>query len=179
MNRRSFLTTAGLTISVPIVGCVQAPGTEGTQPKETTDPGTQTTDSEGTHDLFVENYTEDTLTADIRVTRDDGNVLVEGRYELPNQRGIEFDDLAAWERSYTVNVAVTPADETTFEWKTSKCGPGSETPGSGGSRAATVRIEGSSGEDGKYDISLLVDQCDALYGPGLPTGPAEGFRLDN
>ena len=180
MNRRSFLATVGVGLSTPLVGCVQAPGsleTDGPNGSSGTDD--PTTSQEPTHDLVVENYTESTLTAQIRVVEQNGPTVVDGRYELPDRRGIEFDDIAAWERIYTIELAIEGADPAVLSWHTEECGAAAESPGSGGSRNATVRIEAGSEEERAHEISMVVDECDALYGPALPTGPAKGFRIED
>lgn len=185
MDRRSFLATTGVGLSVPLVGCVQAPGIRETEgpagSSETGDPTSDvpTTEDEPTHDLVVENHTETTLTAQIRLFEQDGTTLVDGRYELPDRRGIEFDEVASWERTYTIELTLEGSEPVSRSWQTDECGPAEETPGSGGSRNATVRIEADPEEQREHQISLIVDDCDALYGPELPTGPARGFRLED
>ena len=188
MNRRSFLAAAGLGLSVPLVGCVQAPGSrqnDGPAGSSETDDAAgssetdgPTTEDERRHDLVVENYTETTLMAEIRVLETD-TAIVDGRYELPDGRGIEFEDLAIWEHTYTIELSIEGGDPTAFSWQTKDCGAPEESPGSGGSRDATIRIEADSEAQGDHQLSLLVDECDAIYGPQLPTGPANGFRLED
>lgn len=192
MDRRSFLATIGVGVSGSLVGCVQAPGIPGsdlpagssaTADSSGTDGTTEMDDSstvnEPPHDLVVENHTDTTLTAHIRLAEKNGDTLVEDRFELPHGRGIEFDDIAAWERTYTIELAIDGGEIASFSWHTDECGPAEESPGSGGSRNATVRIEPDPEKPDERQISMVVDQCDALYGPELPTGPADGFRVED
>jgi hypothetical protein len=128
------------------------------------------------HDLFVENHTDQTESAWIRVVSEDGNVLVDGTYELPDGRAIEFSDIAAWETTYSIDISLNDADVTTLEWTTKECGPGSEAP-EHGSRNAAVRYGAKDIEDGRQ-FDFVVDQCDAIIAGRLPSGPADGFRID-
>ena len=175
MDRRRFLAASGVALSAPFGGCLGALGGRTGSPERPWAPSDPVTSADGTHDLHVENHTDATETAWIRVVRDDGAPLVDGRYELPDRRGIRFDAVAAWERTYTVDLALDGADVTSREWFTAECGADSEAPG--GSRDATVRITAAPEVDG-HQVTLLRDQCDALYAPGVPTGSAEAFRLD-
>ncbi|MFA9518377.1 hypothetical protein ACERIT_14375 [Halopenitus sp. H-Gu1] len=180
MDRRTYLATTGGAITVPLVGCLQAPTDDETeQPTRPWPASEPIANPDGTHHLVVENHTETTETAWIRVVREDGATLVDGLYELPHGRGIEFEDLAAWERTYTIELAIEGDDVTSLEWQTPECGPDSEAPRTRGSRNATVRVEEASDGNDDYRISVVVDECDAMFGPGLPTGSAEEFRLDD
>lgn len=178
MDRRTFLAATGAGLSVALAGCSLGGGEDraGTTDRSRT-PGDATGTPGGAHDLYVENFTSRTETARIGVVRADGTALVDGRYELPDERGLEFEDLAAWETTYTIELAIDGADPVSLEWYTRPCGPDSEAPGESGSRNAFVRLEAGAG-DVEQRVSLVVDQCDALYGPEVPVGPAESFRLD-
>lgn len=172
MDRRTFLASTGIALSVPVVGCLGGATGDGPPDRPWT-PADRIEDPGGVHDLFVENHTDATEAAWIRVVRDDGAALVDGRYELPDGRGIEFDAVAGRERTYAVDLAIDGEDVASLEWATEACGQGSEAPG--GSRNAIVRVGMAADE---HPVSLVVDECDALHGPELPTGPAESFRLD-
>lgn len=178
MDRRTVLATTGIALTAPLSGCSSpsAADKNGTpdRPWAASDP---IENPDGAHHLVVENHTDTTRPAWLRVVREDGAALVDGRYELPDGRGIEFEDIAAWQTTYTIELAIDGDDVTSREWYTEECGSDSEAAGGSGSRNATVRVEEPS-DDGDHQISLVTDECDALYGPGLPRGPAEGFRLD-
>lgn len=114
----------------------------------------------------------------MRVVREDGAYLVDGRYELPDERGIEFDDVAAWETTYTVDVAIDGEPTRSVEWHTESCN-GTESPNSG-SRDAGVRVLAAEDDpDRAHRLELHVNQCDALgMASQLPAGPASTFKLD-
>lgn len=175
MDRRQFLATTAVALLTPLVGCLDGTLLAGdATPERPWPPGESVTPHDGTHHLFIENHTETTKAAWVRVTSDAGETLVDGRYELPNMRGIKFEAIARWETTYTIDIALDGEDRVSLEWVTAACGPDSEAPN--GSRNASVRVtDPSSDDDG---IELLMDQCDALYAPGVPAGSAEDFRLD-
>lgn len=178
MQRRKVLGTLGTTIAASVAGCTGLLGegtAGGSQPPWS--PSEPSDDPDGVHHLFIENRTETTETAWIRVDRDDGTTLVNGRYELPDERAIKFESIAAWERTYTIQLAIDGADIRTFEWRTDPCGNEQESPGGGGSRNAIVRLAAADAEASDR-VSLVVDECDAIYGPELPTGNVAAFRLD-
>ncbi|MEF8799611.1 MAG: hypothetical protein V5A56_01065 [Halolamina sp.] len=176
MNRRTFLATTGTGLVTPLVGCISDPTADQTPTPDR--PWTQSDPSDnpdGSHHLFVENHTDKTEAAWLRVAREGGAPLVDGRYELPDKRGLKFEDIAAWETTYTVELAIDSEDIATRKWHTRECGSDSEAPD--GSRNGAARVkDGSDGDEQR--ISFVVDQCDALYAPGVPVGPAETFRLD-
>lgn len=174
MDRRQFLATAA-AFSTPLVGCLDSIPLAGDgTPERPWGPSTPEENPDGTHHLFIENHTGTTEAAWVRVTSEDGETLVDGRYELPDMRGIKFEAIARWETTYTIDLAIDGEDRVSLEWVTAACGPDSEAPD--GSRNATVRVMEPSGNVDR--VELLIDQCDALYGPGVPAGPADHFRLD-
>ena len=176
MDRRKFLATTGIGLVTPLVGCLSGPtADQTTTPDRPWTPSDPIEDPDGTHHLFVENHTNTTEAAWLRVVREDGATLVDGRYELPDGRGIKFEEIAAWETTYTVELAIDGEDMATLEWYTEECGRDSEAPD--GSRNGAVRVKDVSDGD-EQRVSFVMDQCDALYSPGVPIGPAEGFRLD-
>lgn len=175
MNRRTFLVTAGLATGAALAGCTGFPGA-GT-PERPWPESEPIDDPNGTHDLFVENHTDRTELAWVRLVRDDDAVLVDGRYELPDGRAIRFDDLAAWERTFTIDVAIDGVGRRSFEWSTADCGPDSATTGGDGSRNAAVRVEDGDQSEG-VRITRWVDECDAINTGTIPTGSADSFRLN-
>ncbi|MEF8756927.1 MAG: hypothetical protein V5A33_01700, partial [Halobacteriales archaeon] len=107
MNRRKFLGTTGIGLVPPLVGCLGGTtADQTTTPDRPWTPSDPTEDLEGVHHLFVENHTDTTEAAWLRVVREDGATIVDGRYELPDGRGIKFEDIAAWETTYTVELAI-------------------------------------------------------------------------
>ncbi len=176
MDRRQFVGTAGTALCVALSGCTggRFGGNDdrSERPRQSSGP---VESPDGTHHLFVENLTDTTEPASVRVVRDDGATLVDGRYELPDGRGIRFDDVAAWERTYTVELAIDGEDPVSLQWETRECGSESESP-QGGSRNASVRVRAGAGDEDR--VSIVVDQCDAIFAPAVPVGPADNFRLD-
>lgn len=175
MDRRQFLATTAVALSTPLIGCLDGvPLAGAATPERPWPPSESVVNSDGSHHLFIENHTETTEAAWVRVTSETGETLVDGRYELPDMRGIKFESIARWETTYTIDIAIDGEDRLSLKWVTPECGSGSEAPG--GSRNASVRVmEPSSDVD---RIELLIDQCDALYAPGVPAGSAEYFRLN-
>ena len=176
MHRREFVATGGLLLA-GAGGCLGSgesgpPDRPWTEREPIDDPA-------GEHDLFVENHTETTEPAWVRVVREDGEHLVDGRYELPDERGIEFDGIAAWETTYTVEVAIDGEPIRSVEWDTKSCETGTES-GDGGSRDAGVRVLAADDDlDRAYRMELHVNQCDAIgMASQLPAGPASTFKLD-
>lgn len=177
MDRRRFLATTGAALAPSVAGCLGGRTDDRSDDADRDRTTAETTGArDGVHDLFVENHTSTTETAWIGVVREDGARLVDGRYELPDERGLEFESIAAWETAYTIELAIDGEDATSLEWYTKECGPGSEAPGDSGSRNAFVRVQEPASEDGR--VSMVRDECDALHGPAVPVGPAESFRLD-
>lgn len=179
MDRRTFLVTTGGFLSALTAGCLGDIATDETRtPAPPWTPVGATETPDGTHHLYVENHTSVTETAWIRLLRDDGPVLVDGRYELPDERGIKFDSIAAWEQTYTIEIAIDGEDVVSRSWRTTPCDSETETRGASGSRNAAVRVTDGEPADETERITLVVDQCDALYAPGVPVGSAGYFRLD-
>lgn len=178
VQRRAFLATMASASAASLAGCtslIGAPsGGADRPPWSPTDP---IADPAGVHHLFIENRTQTTETAWIRVDRGDGATLVDGRYELPDERAIKFDAVAGWEHTHSIRLAIDGGAVRTLSWDTDPCGDEQEASGSSGSRNAFVRLHPGDAES-ENRVSLVVDECDALYGPELPTGNAEVFRLD-
>ncbi len=178
MDRREFLAATGVGLAVPLGGCTRGALTASGSPDRPWTPSDPAESPVGVHHLFVENYTDTSEAAWLRVVREDGAALIDGRYELPDGRGIKFEDIAAWETTYTIDLAIDGEEVISLEWYTEECGDDSEASGEGGSRNAAVRVEAAPAGTDAHDVSLAVDECDALVAPGLPTGPATAFRLD-
>lgn len=175
MNRRTFLSAAGVVSSIGLPGC--ATPLDDSPPERPWPESDTVDDPEGTHHLFVENHTDTTEAAWLRVLRDGDVALVDGRYELPDGRAIRFADVAAWRRTYTIDVAIDGENPTSLTWAVEGCGRDSESPGDGGSRNAAVRVEAPDRNDGER-IGLRVDECDAINAGTLPAGAPGSFRLD-
>jgi hypothetical protein len=175
MDRRRFLVTGGVALSTPLVGCLDAlPVAGDTIPERPWVQNDPVETPDGTHDLFVENRTETTEAAWLRVTSEGTDTLVDGRYELPDMRGIKFEGIARWQTTSPIDIAIDDENRVSLEWYTAECGSESVAPD--GSRNASVRVMEPSPDDDR--VELRIDQCDALYAPSVPTGPAEYFRLD-
>lgn len=175
MHRRQFLATTAVGLSSSLVGCLD--GTipfNGSTPDRPWPPSEPVEDPEGTHHLYLENHTETTEAAWVRVASEAGTTLVDGRYELPDMRGITFEAIADWETTYTIDLAIDDEDPVALEWFTAACGSDSEALD--GSRNAAVRVSESSGDDDR--VELRIDGCDEIHAPSVPAGSAEAFRLD-
>jgi len=122
------------------------------------------------NDLIVLNYTSTSVPATVRIADPDGTVTAQGRYELPNELGIVFADVAGWEATYSIALAVGGGEPMTLEWATEPCG-GEATH----SRDASLRV--FDGDDGGYESSLFIDECDVSSAPEYPTVPAAEFRM--
>lgn len=175
MHRREFVATGAAALA-GAAGCL-ANGETATPERPWTERE-RVEDPDGEHDLYIENHTETSEPAWVRVVREDGAYLVDGRYELPDERAIEFDGIAAWETTYTVEVAIAGEPTRSVEWYTDSC-DGNESP-NGGSRDAGVRVLAAEDDpDQAHRLELHVNQCDALgMASTLPAGPASTFRLD-
>lgn len=180
MHRRTVLCAAGVAVTGSVSGCldrVQVLGENGT-PERPWEASTLSETPEGVHHLYVVNRTETRMAAWIRVVRNDGAAIVDGRYELPATGGLEFGEIGAWETSYTIKVALDGRERISRYWSIATCGEDTLAPGDKGSRNGTLRILTASAADDGERATFVTDQCDQIHKPAVPTGPAEGFRLD-
>ncbi|WP_154020976.1 hypothetical protein [Haloarcula sp. CBA1127] len=139
-----------------------------------TESPTPSQTTEQPHDLYIVNYNTSTEIATVRVIDENGNAVVEGQYELPSERGIEFEDIGAWEKEYTVELTIDGTELTPLTWFTASCASVDEAPR--GSRDGYIQLR-RDGSD-RLQPTLDVDGCDAIIGPEYPTGPAQGFRVE-
>jgi len=189
MNRRQLLSISALSLSLS--GCMEvnfgddtennppiSTATETETETSTLDPETESSTPSQTperpHDLYIVNYTTTTETATVRVRDENGNAVVEGQYELPSERGIEFEDIGARETEYTVELTIDGTELMALTWFTASCAAVDEAPR--GSRDGYVQLR-RDGTD-RLQATLAVDGCDAIIGPEYPTGPAQGFRVE-
>jgi hypothetical protein len=126
------------------------------------------------HDLYIINYTTTTEIATVRIRDGNGNTVVEDQYELPSERGIEFEDIGAWEMEYTVELTIAGTELTPLTWFTASCASVDEAPQ--GSRDGYVQLRRDSSD--RLQATLTVDGCDAIFDPKYPTGPAQGYRAE-
>jgi hypothetical protein len=148
--------------------------TETSTPDSDTKSSTPAQTPEQPHALFIVNYTTSTEIATVRVLNENGNAVVEGQYELPSERGIEFKDIGAWETEYTVELTIDGTELTPLTWFTASCASVDEAPR--GSRDGYVQLRRDSSD--RLQATLAVDGCDAIIGPEYPTGLAQGFRIE-
>lgn len=180
MNRRTLLSTTGIALATPLTGCLTSiRGDESPQPDRPWDETDQVENPDGVHHLYIVNHTDTTEPAWVKATSENDVTVVNGRYELPDERGIKFENVASWETTYTITVAIDGEEPTTLQWETPACGSDSEVQGEGGSRNGYVRVNDPRDDDGPHQLLLVVDQCDAIHGPEFPTGPAKNFELDS
>jgi len=144
-----------------------------TSDSETKSP-TPSQTPEQPHHLYLVNYTTTTEIATVRVLDENGNAVVKGQYELQSERGIEFEDIGAWEEEYTVKLTIDGTELTPLTWFTASCASVDEAPR--GSRDGYVQLRRDSSD--RLQATLAVDGCDAIIGPEYPTGLAQGFRVE-
>lgn len=199
MNRRQLLAATGLTLTATLAGCYgldprddsgddgdpggdRDDGEAGDDGANGDDGGTEATDDgqASTHSLFVENLDDEARRLDVDVTdREDEGPLIEGTYEVPDERGIEFRRELEWGRSFDVTVTLESGVSDTFEWAIESCpGARAEDGGSeqqGGSRNGSVRIEPDAEE-----LSFVTDVCDEIVaGTEVAVGPAENYEVED
>lgn len=175
MKRRTLLAGAS-SIAMAASGCLEAvagTGGDDSSPNES-DDGSSPDDSndERPHHLYVENLTDETRRVFLRVIRrSDDEVVIDGRFELEDERGGEFREVAAWGETFDVTAAVDSGVAETFTWEIETCA-GSEAEN--GSRNGSVRIESDA-----ETVSFPTDSCDEIQaGAAVPTGPAEQFAIE-
>lgn len=195
MDRRQLLAATGITLTTSLAGCYgldprPGDGEDGTPDGNgETDDGEDGTDGEdddatgsqvSTHSLFVENLDEAARRLDVEVTgREDDDNLIEGTYEIPDERGIEFRREIAWDRTLEVTVTLESGVSDAFDWSVASC-PGAraadgESEQQGGSRNGSVRIEPDAA-----DLSFVTDSCDEIVaGTEVATGPAENYEVED
>lgn len=181
MNRRHFLSFSALSLSLS--GCQEISTidseTDSSAPPQTTidadtESPTLTQAPEHVHDLSLVNYTATTEIATVRVLDGNGNAVVEGRYELPDERGIEFEDVGAREKEYTIELTIDGTELTPLTWFTASCASVEQAPRGSRDGYVQLRRDGSN----RLQVTLVVDGCDELIAPEYPTGPAQGYRLE-
>ncbi|WP_424004438.1 hypothetical protein ACOZ4I_07175 [Haloarcula salina] len=181
MNRRRFLSFSALSLSLS--GCTEISTidseTDSPAPPQTTINSETATPRpsqtpERVHDLSLVNYTPTTEIATVRVLDGNGNAVVAGRYELPAERGIEFEDVGARETEYTVELTINGTELIPLTWFTASCESVDQAPR--GSRNGYVRLRRDASD--RLQVTLAVDGCDELIAPEYPTGPAGAFRLE-
>lgn len=183
MDRRRFLTTSGIALSMSLAGCFGLYGNSGTTDKGSDDPGDDGGGSEtpqkAIHSLFVENLDSEAHRINIKVVGDGGEPLIEGSYEIPDERGIEFQQEVQWGEQFEVTMTLESGLSGTFDWEIASCpGPKAEDGGSEspeGSRNGSVRIE-----SGAEELSFVTDSCDEIIaGTEVATGPAGHYEAEN
>lgn len=192
MDRRTFLATIGVGTSIPAVGCLGAFGesdtagdgsgdgeNDGESDDGDADDG-ETDDGEtGIHHLFLVNLDDAPRRIDLEVVdRGENEPVIEGTYELPDERGGEFREVAAWDETYEVRATLESGVSETFAWEIERCpateAEGGESESETGSRNASVGIEPNAD-----DLSFVTDSCDEIVaGTAVPVGPARQFVVE-
>ncbi|WP_262177553.1 hypothetical protein [Haloarcula laminariae] len=179
MNRRQFLSISALSLSLS--GCMEVSfvdDNENNLPTPSLDSETESPTPSQTpeqpHDLYIVNYTTTKEIATVHILDENLNAVVEGQYELPSERGIEFKDIGAWETEYKVELSIDGTELTPLMWFTASCASVDEAPR--GSRDGYVQLR-RDGSD-RLQATIAVNGCDAIIGPEYPTGPAQGFRVE-
>lgn len=179
MRRRDLLTATAGALSVAAAGCTGLANSDDTDP-ETSEPtdtdeptGTDdTADETGDHHLYVENLDDEDRRVSLTVTREsDGETVIDGTYEVSDERGAKFEDVADWGETYEVSGSLETGVSATYSWEIESC-EGGEAPN--GSRNGSLRIEPDA-----TDLSFVTDICDGIRaGTEVPTGPADQFEVE-
>lgn len=121
------------------------------------------------HRLYLLNLDDDAQQVDLEVVRQATNeTVIDDIYEIPEERGAKFSEVAHWDETYEVAVALDSGPSETFSWETGNCDSGE---GKGGSRSGSTRIE-----PGARDLSFVTDLCDT-GGTEVATGSATHFEV--
>jgi len=113
MERRQFISVSSM--SFLLSGCmgVTLNGSNESDSPAVNAAGSTTPDSAtgtGTpkqpHDLYVMNYTTTTKTVTVSVLDENKNTIIGGQYEIPSERGIEFEDVGAWQKTYEIKLSI-------------------------------------------------------------------------
>jgi hypothetical protein len=184
MDRRTALAAAGGAASALLAGCIDTArsvvGSSDDEPSDDEPSDDEPNDDEtGTHHFYLVNLDDESRRVDLEIGRRDGNeTVVAGTYEIPDERGAEFRDVAAWEETYEVTATLASGLSETFAWETDPCpGPEAEDDASelpDGSRNAAVRID-----PGAEALSFVADNCDEIIaGTEVSTGGADRFEVE-
>lgn len=125
---------------------------------------------DGKHRFYLANLDDDTHRVELSVYDTFAEeYVIDGRYELPDERGAEFAPVAGVEIRYDVEVDVVDGGSTTVEWIAGSC----EEYGNG-SQNAVVRIQ-----PGATELTYVEDNCDELVaGASVPFAPASEYFVD-
>lgn len=158
MDRRPFLRSLGPALGA-VCGCL---ATSGDDARATRRPD---------HHLYLANLSEDSRRVELTVARrETGETVVDGIYEIPDERGGELREIGRWEETYDVTATVDSSVTETFAWETESC-TNSEAPN--GSRNGSVRIDSDAD-----DLSFVTDSCDEIVASTeVATGPASAFEV--
>lgn len=183
MDRCHFFNASGIVLSLSLVGCFgsdESPGDtgDGSNDLENDGDGSEGTQA-ATRSLFVENLDHETRRAELDVVSKECDAVIEGTYEIPDVRGIEFRQEVTWSEEFEVTTTLESDLSETFVWEIASCpGPEAEEGGSelpGGSRNGSVRIE-----PGAEELSFGTDSCDEIIaGSEVAIGPAENYEVES
>jgi len=170
VSRRRVLAGATATAGA-IAGCLEAGfGDDGSGSGDGVPPDGI---DDGEHRFYLANLDDDTHRVELAVyDRHADEYVIDGTYELPDERGAEFARVAGVEIRYEVEVDVVDGGSTTRNWLPGAC----ETYGAGGgSRNAVVRIQPCATE-----LTYVVDNCDEIAaGTSVPFAPAREYVVED
>ena len=180
MERRQFISVSSMSFLLSgCMGVTLSGSNESDSPAVnatgsiTPDSATGTGTPKQPHDLYVMNYTTTAKTVTVSVLDENKNTIISGQYEIPGERGIEFEDIGAWQKTYEIKLLIDDTELSPLMWETASCASVEEAPQ--GSRNGYVRLHRAD-TDG-FQATLTMDGCDQIVGPEYPTGPAQGFRV--
>ena len=181
MERRQFISVSSMSFLLSgCMGVTLSGSNESDSPavnatgSTTPDSATETETLEQPHNLYIMNYTTTTKTVTVSVLDENKNTILGGQYEVPYERGIEFEDVGAWQKTYEIKLLIDNTELSPLMWETASCASVEEAPQ--GSRNGYVRLRRAD-TDG-FQATLTMDGCDQIVGPEYPTGPAQGFRVE-
>ena len=152
MKRRDLMALLMIAGGSSTVGCIAS---DGGNPTGGRDSGDETRRDS----IFVENEDERTYEGRLTVERDD-EALLDARYEVPPETGLEIPDVGAV--GYRYAVTATFADQTVeHEWEVRRCERDDGTPYRGDNTDLGVAIIDGS-------LGVASNDCNALsYGINL------------
>lgn len=130
MNRRSVLALFGVT-SLPFSGCLGGSGETNTATEtptptsngtETETPTSNETEILREDSVYVENFDDDPYRLRLKITKEGTEeVILNNKYELPAERGIEIPEVGHEQQTYSVKVVIEDGPRGTYEWTIDDC----------------------------------------------------------
>lgn len=178
-GRRHLLAATATVLTGAFAGCLDELPGAGSSDDGSTDDDSAGGDGnddgippggigDGEHRLYLANLDEATHRIDLEVyDRYAEEYVVDGTYELPGEKGAEFERIAGVEIRYDVTADVADGGSTSVTWVASSC----EATGEASLQNAAVRVQ-----PGGEELTLVEDSCDeGRAGTSVSFGPAREF----